>query len=68
MQRRRAMPWLFFKNEATEWRWVHVGSDGRTRAESQVHFPTRLECVADAKSQGFGQDGGSECESGVRWE
>ena len=58
------MPWLFYKSERNEWSWAHVGDDGCARAESGTRFATRLECIADARLRGFGQDTGPECDQG----
>jgi len=51
------VPWLFYRSETEEWRWALVCGDGRTTAASHTGFATRLACVADAKSRGFGRDG-----------
>ncbi|MGE5465588.1 MAG: hypothetical protein ACM3RQ_00280 [Methanocella sp.] len=54
--RRHVMPWLFYRNETNEWQWTCVSEDGSTEAQSATCFATRLECIADAKLNGFGQD------------
>ena len=59
------MPWLFYKSDRDEWRWADVAEDGCTKAESEMCFATRLECVADAKRQGFGREDVSECSAQI---
>ncbi len=45
--------WTFYKDNKNEWRWKRVASNGRIVGAASEGYKNRLDCVENAKRNGF---------------
>ncbi len=45
--------WTFYKDGKGEWRWKRVASNGRIVGAATEGYKNRLDCVENAKRNGF---------------